>query len=233
MVNVYSSHNSQKQAAKFASLAYLFTFIIVVFANFGIYNKLIVPGDAVETARTIVANEWLFRAGVLSDLVYSIGFIIFTASLYTIFEETNRRVALVALLFQLAYVITWVALTLKFFDALRLVKGTMYLQIFSDEQAAALARLFLNARFDRYYGTLMFYTIGSTVFGLLWYKSGYIPKFLSVYGIVACAWCTLCAVVYLAYPEFESIVNLWLFDLPMAFFSITLSFWLLTKGLKL
>jgi hypothetical protein len=224
---------SKQNAAKFAGVAYLFTFVIVVYTNFGIYNQLNVPGNATETARKILANEHLFRIGIVADLIYAIGFIILLSSLYTILKDVNRRIVILATFWQLVYVITWVSLTLKFFDALRLMSGANYLKVFDDVNLYSLSKLFLNARFDRYYGVLIFYSLGSTAFNYLWFKSRYIPRPLAIWGIIACTWCTVCAIVFLIYPDFENIINIWLFDLPMAFFDITLGFWLLIKGLRL
>lgn len=222
----------KQNAAKFAGVAYLFTFVLVVYTNFGIYDQLNVPGKATETARKILTNEYLFRSGILADLIYAIGFIILISSLYTILKEVNQRIVTLAALLQLVYVITWVTLTLKFFEALRLISGVNYLKVFDEESLNALSKLFLSARFDRYYGVLVFYSLGSAIFNYLWLKSGYIPRPLAILGIVACIWCTICAVAFLIYPEFQNIINLWLFDLPMAFFDMTLSVWLLTKGLR-
>ena len=55
---------------------------------------------------------------------------------------------------------------------------------------------------------------------------------LSIFGVIASAWCVLCAVVYLIFPDFNKIVNDYIFDSPMALFELVLSFWLLFKGLK-
>ena len=41
-----------------------------------------------------------------------------------------------------------------------------------------------------------------------------------------------CAVVYLIFPNFNQIVNDYLFDSPMALFELVVSVWLLFKGLK-
>jgi Domain of unknown function (DUF4386) len=228
----YAITDSQQKAAKWAGIAYLFSFIIVVYTNFGIYDKLRVPNNAMETARKILANEFLFRTGIMADLFYAISFIILLSSLYIILNDISRRASVLAVFLQLVYIITWVTLTLKFFDALRLISGASYLKGFNEENLAALSKLFLYARFDRYYGVLMFYSLGSTFFNYLWYKSGFIPKPLALWGILACVWCTICAIAFLIYPDFETIINPWLFDLPMAFFDITLSLWLLIKGLR-
>lgn len=74
--------------------------------------------------------------------------------------------------------------------------------------------------------------MSSTVFGWLWLKSGYIPGALALFGLVASAWCVFCTVAYIINPAFSSVVNVWLFDMPMALFYLALSFWLLLKGLR-
>ena len=42
---------SQRKAAKVAGFTYLFTLPFVVFANFAIHDRLLVPGNAAETPR--------------------------------------------------------------------------------------------------------------------------------------------------------------------------------------
>lgn len=224
-------NTSKRTAAIIAGVVYPVKFIIVVATNFAIYD-LLVTNDGAQTANNITSNIPLFRLAIVADLTYAVGFVMLIASLYFILESINRRLVLFAALWQLVYIVTWVAVTMRFFDALRIAQGPEYLQDFSEDQLGALSRLFLTGRFDRYYGTLFFYTLGSTVFNYLWYKSGYIPKSLAMFGILACVWCTFCAVAYLLDPAFGKIVNIWFFDVPMALFDMVLSGWLLVKGLK-
>lgn len=224
--------DQKRISAKLVGIAYLTTFVIVVYANFGIYDPLHVAGNATETAKRIFANQHLFRFGIVLDLVYAIGFTVLISSLYTILKDVNRRLAVLASVWYLVYAVAWVVLTLKFLDALRLMSGANYLKALEDESSYALARLFLSARFDRYYGVLLFYMLGSTLFNYLWLRSGYIPKTLAWTGIITCAWCAICAVIYLIYPGFENVLNIWWYDTPMALYDIVLSIWLLTKGLK-
>jgi hypothetical protein len=74
---------------------------IVVFANYGLLNPLIVPGNAAETARNIVAHETQFRITVTCFLAYSVSVIVLLAALYVILKPVNRCQALVAALFRL------------------------------------------------------------------------------------------------------------------------------------
>lgn len=53
--------DSQRTAARVAGFAYLLTLALVVFAQFGIHDRLMVEGNAAETAQNIMAHERLFR----------------------------------------------------------------------------------------------------------------------------------------------------------------------------
>jgi hypothetical protein len=226
-MNIYTQ---KQKAAKLAGIAYLMIFVLVVAANFAIYNPIL-NGSSLEVAQSIQSHKLLFRFGIMADLTYAVGFILLLSSLYFILKDVSSRVAIFAAALQIVYVIVWVVMTLKFFDALRLADSAAYLQVFNTEQLSSLSKFYVN-RFDRYYGVLMFYTLGSTLFNFLWYRSGYIPKGLAIWGFLACLWCTFCAVAYLVFPGFGQYVNIWLFDIPMALYDIYLSAWFLTKGLK-
>lgn len=223
---------SQRKAAKVAGFAFLFTFVIVVVANFGIDERLSVAGDAAATARNILAHEQLFRLGLAFDLMYCTGLVVLLTALYVILKPVSRGIALLAAFSRLVYALTWVLMTLKGFEALRLLKGAAYLQVFEAERLQALAKLCLNTRFDEYYVGLPFFALASTTCSYLWFRSGYIPKALAAVGVIASAWCVMCAFAFLVFPAFNKIVNDWLFDTPMGLFEMALGFWLLFKGLR-
>jgi hypothetical protein len=94
------------------------------------------------------------------------------------------------------------------------------------------ATFYLRARFDQYYVGLLFCGIASAVCGYLWFRSEYIPRPLTVFGMVASAFCAVCTAVFLVYPDFAATVNLWWFDTPMGIFDLATSFWLLFRGLR-
>jgi uncharacterized protein DUF4386 len=223
---------SQRKAARVAGLLYLITFVAVVYANFGIHDRLNVAGNAAATAQKILANERLFRIGIACDLIYSVGLVALLAALYVILKPVSPGLALVSTLWKLVYAVAWLVMSLQFFDALRLMHGAEYLRVFEPARLQALAKLYLAARFDRYYGGLLFYALGGTVASYLFLKSNFIPRALAVAGVIAFAWCAFCTFVFFIFPNFTTLVNLWWFDTPMGLFEIALSFWLLFKGLS-
>jgi hypothetical protein len=220
---------SQRKAAKVARLAYLVTFAIVVYVNFGIHDRLI--GDnAAETASNILAHERLFRIGITGDVLYCAGIVVLLTALYVILEPVSRGLALLAALGRLVWVLMWLVMTLHLFDALRLLSGPDYLQLAAN-RLQGLAQFYLGTRFDHYYVGLLFGASASAVCGYLWLKSRYIPRSLAAFGLISSAWCVACTIVFYIFPNFDHIVNLWWFDTPMGLFDIALSFWLLLKGL--
>jgi len=223
--------NSQGSAAKVAGLAYLITFATVVWVNFGIHGRLIVAGNAAQTARNILTHERLFRIGIVGDLIYCVGVVVLLTALYVILRPVNRGLALLAAFWRLIWVLMWLVVSLNLFDALRLLGDADYLRAFEAERLQALARFYLGASFDYYYVGLLFGALASTVCGYLWFKSRYIPRALAAFGAISSAWCVACTLVFYIFPNFDKIVNLWWFDTPMAIFDIVLSFWLLFKGL--
>jgi hypothetical protein len=229
-MTIGSIDDSQRTAARVAGFAYLITFAIVVYVNFGIHDRLIVADNA-ETARNILAHERLFRIGIAGDLIYCAGVIVLLTALYVILKPVSRGLALLAALWRLVWVLMWLQMTLNLFDALRLLRGGDSLRAFEGERLQALARLNLGTRFEYYYVGLLFGALASTVCGCLWFKSRYIPKALAALGVISSAFCVSCTVVFYIFPNFDKVVNLWWFDSPMGIFDIAVSFWLLFKGL--
>jgi len=223
---------SQRKAARVAGFTCLITLAIVVFANFVIHERLMVAGDAAATARNILAHETLFRIGIACGLIYSAGLVVLLTALYVILKPVSQSLALVAAFWRLAYALMWVLMTLNLFEALRLLSSADYLRVLEPDRLQALARLSLGGRFDQYYVGLLFYALASTVCSYLWFKSKYVPRALAAWGMISSVFCAACTFVFIIFPGFSKVVNLWWFDSPMAVFEIALSFWLLFKGLR-
>jgi len=224
--------NSQRTAAKIAGWSGLLTFAIVVFGNYVLLNPLVVPGNAAATAQNIAAHQTQFRITVVCFLTYSLGVVVLLTALYVALKPVNPGLALIGALFRLVFALLWLLSPLNLLSMLRLLSNANYLQGFEPDRLQALARLQLGATFDNYYVGLPFFGLAATVCAWLWLKSNYIPRGLSIFGVIASAWCVLCAFVFLIFPHFNKIVNDYVFDTPMALFELILSFWLLFKGLK-
>jgi hypothetical protein len=227
-----SIDNSQRTAAKVAGWSCLLTMVIVVFANYGLLNPLIVRGNAAATAQNIRAHETQFRLAATLFLTYSVGAVVFLSALYVILKPINPGLALAGALFRLAYALLWLLSSINMLGALRMLSGTSFLQGFEPDRLQILSRLQLAANFDAYYVGLPFFALAATVCSYLFLKSNYIPRALAWFGLISSAWCVFCAFVYLIFPGFAKSVNPYWFDTPLALFEFALSLCLLFKGLK-
>ena len=223
--------NSQRVAAKIAGVSGLFGVVIVVVGNYALLSPLLVPGNAVETARNFVAHQTQVRVALTCFLTYSIIVVVLLGALYVIFRPVDRILALIGALFRLVFALLWLRAPLNLLSALRLLGTASYLQVFEADRLQALARLQIAANFDDYYIGLPFFGLAATVCSYLWLKSGYIPKALAAFGLISSAWCVICAFVFLILPNFNKVVNDYWFDSPMALFELAVSFWLLFRGL--
>ena len=223
---------SQRVAARVAALAYLIPVAFVVYANFGLRDRLLVRSDMAETIRRVATSPSIFRLSVAFDLVYCIGVVVLLAALYTVLRPVNRQLTILASGLKLVYAMTAVLMVLSFQAAFRLTTEPLYATALTPEGLQALVRLNWFATGQQYYVGLVFWSLSSTVFGWLWLKSSYIPAPLAFAGIASSLWCFACTFIYIVEPGFARVVNLWWFDSPFALVDITLSVWLLTKGLR-
>src|SRR5438128_9306219 len=199
--------NAQRTAARVAGITGLLAFALVVFGNYVLLGPLVVPRNAIDTARNILAHETQFRLALICFIAYGIGAIVLLSALYVIFEPVNRGVALAGALFRLVFAILWLSAPLNSLMALRLLGDASYLKVFEPDRLQALARVQIAGSFDDYYVGLPFFGLAATVCAWLWWKSNYIPKGLSIFGVIASAWCVFCAVIYLIFADFKNTVK--------------------------
>ena len=224
--------DAQRTAARVAALAYLIPVAFVVYANFGLRDRLLVRNDMAETIRRVVASASVFRLSVAFDLVYCVGVLVLLAALYTVLRPVNRLLTILASALKLVYAMTAVLMVLSFQTAFRLATEPAYASALTPNALQALVRLNWFATGQQYYVGLVFWSLSSIIFGWLWLKSGYIPALLAIAGLASAAWCVFCTIIYIIQPGFAGIVNLWWFDTPFALVDIALSVWVLTKGLR-
>src|SRR5256714_14242427 len=113
--------NAQRTAAKIAGVAGLVAFGLVVFGNYVLLDPLIVPRNAADTARNILAHETQFRVALTCFIAYGIGAIVLLTALYVVLAPVNRELALAGALFRLVFAMLWLSAPLNSLGALRLL----------------------------------------------------------------------------------------------------------------
>jgi len=227
-----STKISQRKAAKVAGIIFPLSIIIVMVVNLAIVAPLVIKGNTSETAQNILSHEFLFRIGIAGNVLYSICVAVFLVALYTILKYVNHSFAIFAAICFLINIFSWLLIALNQFTVIRLLNDIGFSHAFPPEGLLGMVRLHLIGE-DIYYVGLLFWALGFTVISYLLFKSKYIPKSLSAFGIISSAWCVVCTFIFYIYPDYANIVNLWWFDSPMVLFGLAMSFWFLFKGIKL
>ena len=189
-----------------------------------------VRGDAVATANNILANEFLFRTSIISDIISNTIFVFLVLVLYRLFKQVNEHRAklLVALVIvQIPAVFFMEAFNIT---SLMIFKGEI-LKTFELTQRQDLAMLFLKIN-D--YGGLtleMFWGLWLIPFGLLVYRSEFIPRTFGVLLIIAGFAYMIDSFISLLFPSYRAFVNQPTL-LFVAIGEISIMLWLLIKGAK-
>jgi hypothetical protein len=178
--------SSTKSQARVAGLLYLLTSIPGVFCLVYIPSHFIVHGDAAATATKIAGSEFLFRIGIVSELIGFTGFIFVVRALYRLLYSVSKTQASLMVTLMLVSIPISLVNVLNEFAALVLVRGADFLAVFDKAQRDALAMLFLNVHFQGIMVAQVFWGLWLIPFGVLVFKSGFLPRILGVLLIIAC-----------------------------------------------
>jgi len=221
---------SLKKRARIAGLLYLILIISGVYSIMIVPSRIIVLGDAAKTAQNIQFNEFLFRTGILSDIISNTIFIFLVLTLYGLFKQVNGNKAklMVALVIvQIPAVFVMEAFNIT---SLMLFKGEI-LQTFDLSQRQDLAMLLFKIN-D--YGSLvleMFWGLWLIPLGQLIKKSGFIPRIFGILIFIAGIAYIIDSFISLLFPMYSAFVNQPTL-LLVAIGEISIMLWFLIKGVK-
>ncbi len=101
----HPTDESLQKTAGIAGFLYLMYLVTQIVGDVFIRRQFIVPGDAAATAGTIMAHEWLFRVGFISDIVAALLFLLAAWALYVVLRPVHNNLALAFLLLNLGGVV--------------------------------------------------------------------------------------------------------------------------------
>jgi hypothetical protein len=218
------------KAARITGAIYLSTLPLALYCWSYIPGKLIVRGNASATAENILTHETLFRVSILGDLVGHVIFICLGLVLYRLLRDVNRMWALAMLGFVLVSGAVGFLNALNSIAAVILFRGADFLAVIDRAQREALAMFFIRLHGQGFVINEIFWGVWLFAFGLLVFRSGFLPRFLGAWLIVACfAWLVL-SISELLSPGSSSAISTPLQLVTLGEMAIAL--WLLIKGAK-
>ncbi len=222
---------SLKKTTRFAGLVYCIWVITGLFGMFYVPSQINMQGDAAATARNILSHEFLFRAGIINDLITHILWVVLVLILYRMFKQVSERQAklLVAwVIVQIPVVFIMDAFSIA---SLMIFKGGI-LKTFALAQRQDLGVLFLKIN-D--YGVLtleMFWGLWLIPLAILVYKSRFLPRFLGVWLAITGIFYVVLSVTGIMLPQYKDLVIHSVFALPAELGELVFALWLLIMGAK-
>lgn len=182
-----------------------------------------------ETLENIAQNPSQMRWSTMIDLcITSVGVVALAVLLFTAVKNQNPLLALVALGWWLVEAATLAVSTIGAFLLIPLS------ETYAEAGASGSSDLLLLGNtlqdFDRQMWEIhmVFYGVGALVFYSLLYQSRGVPRWLSIFGIVAVAIGLFSSVLFLATD-----VDWFFLGFPTGLFELLIGVWLIIKGIAL
>ena len=221
---------SLKRTARIAGLLYLVIAFTAPYAHMYVPSKIYVRENAVVTTSNILSNEFLFRTCIVVNLLEGIIFLLLALTLYRLFLNVDNHLARLMTLFvtvQLPIVFVLSALKIT---ALMVAQGNLAPGFFQANKPE-FTMLFLKMN---EYGMLaleLLWGLWLLPFGMLVYRSRFIPRILGVLLIVAGAGYMTDSFTFMLFPQYHSYTKI----VAMIFSGVgqlSIIAWFLNKGVR-
>jgi Domain of unknown function (DUF4386) len=217
-----------KKAARIAGAIYLSMVFTAPFSLLYVPGKLIVRGNATATATNILNHETMFRLAILADLISQVIFICLGIALYRLLREVSRPWAWLMVAFVLVSAAVCFINALNDIAALILFRGGEFLSVFDKPQRDALGMLFLRLHSHGLFIAEMFWGLWLFPFGLLVFRSGFLPRFIGVWLMINCFGYVLLSITALFFQAYYS--ALFLYCQPLLLGELAIMLYLLIRG---
>ena len=219
-----------KKAGRLAGAIYASMVFVGPFSLIYVPNQLIVRGDATATAANVLAHQTLFGFGIMADMDGAVIFISLAVALYRLLSDVSVPWALLMVGFVFVSAAVGFADTLNNVAALHFFRGGEFLSVFDQTQRNALGMFFLRLHSQGIFMNELFWGLWLFPFGLLVYRSGFLPRFIGVWLMIdCCAWLVLSPIALFDPPLYE-IAFKW--AQPALFGELAIMLYLLIKGAK-
>jgi Domain of unknown function (DUF4386) len=218
------------KAARVAGAVYLSMVFTAPFTLLYVPGKLIVRGDAAGTTNNILTHETMFRLAIIGDLFTHVIFICLGIALYRLLSSVNKTWAMMMLAFVLISAAVGFLNTLNNVAALILFRGADFLTVFDKAQLNALGYLFIRLHSQGIFMNEIFWGLWLFPFGLLVFRSGFLPRFIGVWLIINCFGYVALSIIGLMFPNYYNAAFRW--AQPVLLGELAIMLWLLIKGAK-
>ena len=219
--------NSAKNTPRYLGAAFLLVAVAGLVSGLFLAPVDMLPASVsgnISDTMTIIANNALqMRASIVGEMIAAIGIVLLGVLLFVTLKKQNGKIALVALGLYLIEAALLAVREILVFSLLRISQESViaghpaYLQ--------TLGNLFYESQSFGYSLHMVSFAVGATLFYYLFFKSGYIPRVLSLWGLIAAPLAFIGTLFVLFGYDVPIVVFL-----PNLPFELTIGVWLIVKG---
>jgi hypothetical protein len=217
---------SPRFKARMAGVFYLLTSLTSVLAESFIPGKLIIHGNAANTANNIMAHQLLFQVAFGSMIIAVVCSVVLTVLFYELFRPVNKTLSITAAFVHLVGLAILALSGLLLLAPIVVLSGGQYLSVFKADQLQALAYLFLQLNVQAWNCFIAFFGFYCVMIGYLIFRSAFMPRIIGILMMFA-------GLGYLSFLLPMLADSLAPYNLaPAAFGELSLMLWLLIKGVN-
>jgi hypothetical protein len=214
------------KTSRILGLAFLLQFITSFSSGVFLKAAWFVPENMSETMLKIAGSPWLMRTNILFDMFTAMGVIFLGAVLYITLRKQNEKIALTAMGF---YILEGALLAVSRMETFSLLRLSQEYVATGQPASLLLMGQVAYEAMDFAGNTLHMLTfcIGGILFYYLLYKFGVVPRWMSLWGLIA------------IFPMLVgTIIQVFGYTIPFQFyvpyipFELVIAIWILVKGIK-
>lgn len=227
--NLVEEKSVIQKAGRIAGITFLFNLIVPTLGYVFIQSRLFVQGNLFLTAQNILHNEGLFRLGILLEVFLAVGLVVLGYSLYVLLKHLNPYLARFAFILKVVEATLMAVVTLFSFFALQLLINSFQISSLNENSIHVFAGFIFSQHGILNSVPMLFLGIEMVLFTVLLYKSAFVPKQISGFGILSFSLIFIYAILSIILPP----SNLTLLTLPSFIFELICGGWLLFKGISI
>jgi hypothetical protein len=224
-----STDRTQLIYARLAGFMYFFNYITSMFGVLA-PSSIAGSGDFAQKAQRVLASEELYRTALVSMAIGWVLIVFLAFALYVTLKPVNKRLAQLALFSELGQAAVGAVTVMLSFGTLWLYTAAPATGSFQNNQLQTLVSVTQNSAGSGFQISMMFLSVGSTLFFYLFYKSRYIPRLLAGFSVFASVLLFMVSTAVLIFPAYTRTILIgWA---PMGVAEIVTAFWLMIRGIR-
>jgi len=224
MNQILSTRYKKNRLSIILGIFFFFQALTSLISGAILFNPLKDDTDITKTMINMAKNQGIVQASILIDIFTAIGIIILAICLYQLLKKTDKLLASIALglyIFEATLLVVS-----KYVVFLLLGLSTLYLESPTIE-LANYGSIILDLNGYIYSSHIIPFGIAAIIFYYLLYKSGVVPKWLSLWGLITVPF-VLVGVILMMYGVKVPFLIL----VPYVPFEFVIGIFILVNGLK-